>query len=707
MKRLTGMFIAVIRAGRGRAFPLLLLAIAAALLGRPDDLPLLSIREAQFDHYQRLMPRVRDGEPVVIVGIDSQSLVKYGQWPWPRDQLARLVDKIQAGGPLAVGIDIVFPEPDRYSPNALGQRFPGLASAALVALPDPDQKLADTLKKPATVLAVVGLNKGLPGSRFPAKPLPVFRQDTGRDRQVPHFASAITSRPLLEAAATGEGLINASPELGQPDSQRGVLRRVPTLAFVNDLPFLSLPLEMMRLALGEGGSVLAEDGAHGMRAIRIGDYRLPVQPSGELLLHFGRSSSHYYLSAADVLAGAHPPELFNARFVIVGFNSTGLQDRVVTPLGESLPGVDIHAQVIESMLAGQALQRPYWMPWLEMGALMAAGLLLIGIIPVLRARYAVLCFATFALIILAGGYLAFWSGRYLFDGASLLILLAPSFISLLGNTLITADALRRTAESQLQKSREEAARINGELDAARRIQMGLLPDIATQFAGERRFSVGALLEPARAVGGDYYDCFMLDERRLCLAIGDVSGKGVPASLFMAISKTLTGTLTRRHSELGKAFSDIEAELNRENPEYLFVTAFVGILDVASGRLEYVCAGHDAPVIRRGDQLLRIDTAAIAGPPLCAAGSYPFESAAMQLHPGDLICLFTDGITEATDGAEMFGLPRLLAAIGTLAMAALPEDAQALRNAVRQFEAGHPPSDDLTLLLLRWSGPISG
>lgn len=704
MKRVTGMFLAVIRAGRGRAFPLLLLALATALLGRPDDLPLLSIREAQFDHYQRLMPRARDGEPVVIVGIDSQSLVKYGQWPWPRDLLARLVNKIQAGNPLAVGVDILFPEPDRYSPKALSQRFPGPASDAFAGLPDPDQQLAKALKKPASVLAVVGLSKELPGSQLPAKPLPVFRQDAARDRLVPHFASAITSRPLLEAAATGEGLINASPELGQPDRQRGVLRRVPTLAFVNDLPFLSLPLEMLRLALGEGGTVATEGGAQGMQAIRVGNYRLPVQPSGELLLHFGRSNAHYYLSAADVLAGAHPPELFNARFVLVGFNSTGLQDRVITPLGESLPGVDIHAQVIESLLAGQALQRPYWMPWLEMGALMAAGGFLVAIIPVLRARYAVLCFATLGLLIIAGGYLAFWSGRYLFDGASLLILLAPSFISLLGNTLITADALRRAAESQLQKSREEAARINGELDAARRIQMGLLPDITTQFAGERRFTVAALLEPARAVGGDYYDCFMLDERRLCLAIGDVSGKGVPASLFMAISKTLTGTLTRRHRELRKAFADIEAELNRENPEYLFVTAFVGILDVESGRLEYVCAGHDAPVIRRGDQLLRIDTSAIAGPPLCAADSFPFESAAMQLQPGDLICLFTDGITEATDGTQMFGLPRLLAAIGSMPLVALAEDAQALRNAVRQFEAGHPPSDDLTLLLLRWKGP---
>ncbi len=695
----------MIRAGRGRAFPLLLLAIAASLLSQVDTLPLLSVREAQFDHYQRWIPRKRQSEPVIVVGIDSQSLVKHGQWPWPRDQIAQLVDRIQAGSPLAIGIDIVFAERDRYSPEVLGKHFPKLPADTLASLPDPDEQLAHALRNgPPVVLAAVGLSKNLPGSHQPARPLPVYEQNDERDRRLPRFVSALTSRPILEKAASGEGLINSNPELAEQESQRGVLRRIPTLAFVNDLPLLSLPLEMLRVALGAGVALQFEDGPGGMQSIAIGDYRVPVQGSGEMLLHFGRASSNYYLSASDVLAGVHPPELFNARFVLIGFNSTGLQDRIITPLGESLPGVDIHAQAIESILAGHALRRPHWIPGLEIAALLVAGLFLIGTVPILRARYAVLCFGGLSLLTMAGGYLAFLGGHYLFDGASLLLLLSPSFISLLGNTLITSDARRRLAESQLQLSREETARMNGELDAAKRIQMGLLPDTAQRFAGERRFSIGALLEPARAVGGDYYDCFMLDECRLCLAIGDVSGKGVPASLFMAISKTLTGTLTRRHSELGAALRDIEVELNRDNPEYLFVTAFVGILDVETGLLTYACAGHDAPVICRDGNLLRIDTQAISGPPLCAAGSYPFESACMQLQAGDLLCLFTDGVTEATNGQAMFGLERLLTALDALQAVAPQDAARSLRNAVRDFEAGHPPSDDLTLLLLRWDNP---
>ncbi|NTV71712.1 MAG: CHASE2 domain-containing protein [Azonexaceae bacterium] len=701
MKHPAGLLLAAIQAGRGRAFPLLLLIVGTLVLNGIDRTPLLNVRDALFDQYQRQMPRARTSEPVIVVGIDSQSLVKHGQWPWSRDLVAQLVNKIQTGKPLALGIDIVFAERDRYSPEVLSARMPGLSPEILATLPDPDRELARALSAHPTALAVVGLSKALPGSTQPARPLPEFNPGAGLDRHLPQYAGALASRPLIEKSAAGEGLINASPSQLQANNERGVLRRVPTIGSINQLPFLSLPLEMVRLALG-GGAVVPESDDRGMTAIRIGDYRLPTQPNGEVLLHFGRANANYYLSAADVLAGVHPPEIFDDRFVIIGFNSTGLQDRIITPLGESLPGIDIHAQVIESLLSGDALQRPAWMSQLEIATLLLGGLLLIGTIPVLRPRYAVISFTTMSLLLIGGGYFAFFVGRWLFDGVSQILLLAPVFILLLGNTLVAADSRRREAESQLQRSREEAARVAGEIDAARRIQMGMLPNPATLFANERRFSVAALLEPAQAVGGDYYDCFMLDEQRLCLAIGDVSGKGVPASLFMAISKTLTGTLMRRQADLGLAVRELECELSRENAEYLFVTAFIAVLDVASGRMEYVCAGHDAPILQRAGQLSRIDTVT-AGPPLCAIGDYPYVAAELQLQAGDRICLFTDGVSEASDGAGMFGVARLQSTIQKTAGADLQSATTALRDAVRGFEAGHPPADDLTLLLLQWRG----
>ncbi len=700
--------LALIRSGRGRAFPALLLFIAALALQQLDSTPLAGLRETQFDRYQKQMPRVRESEPVVIIGIDSQSLVKHGQWPWPRDLLAQLVGKVQAAQPLALGLDVVFAEPDRYSPALLAARLPELPKSTLRTLPEPDKLLAQALRTGPSALAVIGLSRELPGSKHPARPLPVLVQDKQLESALTSYASALTSQSILEQAAAGEGLINASTDKLQENSARGILRRVPSLSLIEHQPFLSLPLEMVRLALGNGGVVTAKSGPQGMESIQIGDYRLPTLPNGEVLLHFGRASSNYYLSAADVLAGLHPPEIFHSRFVIIGFNSTGLRDRVITPLGENLPGIDIHAQVIESLLASTALKRPWWMPWLELATLLLVGLLLIILTPRLKPSYAALVFVGLSLSTITSGYLAFYAGKWLFDGLSLAMLLSPVFISLLSNTLIASDQHRRQAEKQLHLSREEAARVNGELDAAKRIQMGLLPDPRRLFASETAFSLAALLEPARAVGGDYYDCFLLDDQRLYLSIGDVSGKGIPASLFMAISKTLSGTLARRSCDLGQAMREVEIELSRDNPEYLFVTAFVGVLNLASGELEYVCAGHDAPFIIRNGEISQIDTRNNGGPPLCAVGNYPFMADRIMLQAGDLLCFFTDGITEADNGNEMFGSKRLQAALLPLEHADLQTIAPSLRDSVRAFEAGHPPADDLTLLLLRYCGqPANG
>lgn len=704
MNRLAEYATALLRARHGRAFPLVLLLLAMLALIFHEATPLANLRHAQFDHYQQLMPRLRDNEPVVVVSVDSQSLERHGQWPWSRELMAQMVNQIMAGQPLAVGIDMIFAERDRYSPEVLAERLPALSKSALAGLNEPDSFFSKALSQGPTVLAVVGVARQLPGARQPHKPLPALAEANLAEHPILRFPAALASRPQLEAAAAGEGLINASPDKLSSSPNRGVLRHTPTIAFIDQQPFLSLPLEMVRIALGEEGRVIPEISRHGMERIRIGNYSLPTQANGELLIHFGQSSSHYHLSAADVIAGVHKPSVFQNRFVLIGFNTTGLQDRVITPLGDNLPGVDIHAQIIESLLAGAALQRPHWMPKLELGILLIAGLLMIAVMSKLRPSLAISGFMALVVMLVGAGYFVFRQGQWLFDGTSISILLLPIFMALLSNILIKADAQRRLAQKQLQESREAAARVAGELDAARRIQMGLLPDPARLFADENRFSVAALLEPARAVGGDYYDCFMLDEQRLCLAIGDVSGKGIPASLFMAISKTLTGTLARSHADLGLAMRAVELELDRNNSEYLFVTSFISVINVNSGAMEFVCAGHDAPLLRRNGRTLRIDTAPTSGPPLCATGDYPFTTGHTQLQPGDLLCLFTDGVSEAYNGQDMFTGERLAEVFAsTINEPTLQRQIEAIRDSVRQFEAGFPPVDDLTLLLARWYG----
>lgn len=677
----------------GRLLPAMLLGIALLLQAHVDDTPLAAVRGALFDACQRLMPRDRSDEPVIIVGIDSASLAEFGQWPWPRQRIAQLIERVQTGRPLAIGIDIVFAERDRDAPEVLATRLPGLPAGIADRLPDPDRQLAETLTAAPAVLAVIGLEASRPGARDPGCPLPAL---TGGDESLPRYAAAIASLSILGNAA-GAGLINATTDERQAASERGVLRSVPTVSLIGGLPYLSLPIEMVRRALGSNTPVALNEAPLGGRKLQIGDYRLPTGAGGELRPHFGHASAHSYLSATDVLNGRLAPEIFADRFVIIGFNSPGLQDRIVTPLGESVPGIDIHAQVIEGLLSGDALQRPPGMAVIEGLALAVGAGLLIAFIPILRPRRALLAFALLTTGLVAAGIAAFASGGWLFDGATPALLLTPLFIALLAHSLFAA-------ERRLQANREEAARVAGELDAARRIQLGLLPDPARRFAGEIRFAIGAVLEPAAEVGGDYYDCFMLDERRLCLAIGDVSGKGVPASLFMAISKTLGGALLRREGDPGAALSALEGELSADNPECLFVTAFVGVLDVEAGRLDYACAGHDAPLLKRRGRIERLSVEAIAGPPLAALGDWSYATASISLAPGDELCLFSDGASEAPGVDGPYGADRLAAAWAALSDNAPAVAADRLRDLVRQHEAGRPPADDLTLLLLRWDGP---
>ncbi|MBK7415716.1 MAG: CHASE2 domain-containing protein [Dechloromonas sp.] len=157
MNRLAEYATTLLRARHGRAFPLVLLLIATLALVFHEATPLANLRHAQFDHYQQLMPRLRDNEPVIVVSVDSQSLERHGQWPWSRELMAQLVNQIMAGQPLAVGIDMIFAERDRYSPEVLAERLPALSKSALAGLNEPDSFFSKALSQGPTVLAVVGV----------------------------------------------------------------------------------------------------------------------------------------------------------------------------------------------------------------------------------------------------------------------------------------------------------------------------------------------------------------------------------------------------------------------------------------------------------------------------------------------------------------------------------------------------------------------
>jgi serine phosphatase RsbU (regulator of sigma subunit) len=463
---------------------------------------------------------------------------------------------------------------------------------------------------------------------------------------------------------------------------------------------------MLRVASGQPGYSVST-GPRGVEALAIGDLVIPTQSDGTVWMHYARHDPRRFVSAAQVLAGSVDPSRLARKLVLIGVTAFGLGDAHATPVGHRMAGVEIHAQLLEAIFEGSLLIRPRFMARAEAALIALGGLLLVATVPRLALRHSLAVLAGLlvgaaTLALAAYGFL-----RYLFDAVLPMLSLAVVFTGMLGVTLAESRRQRRALRRQLEAEREAAARLSGELAAARRIQMGILPDPATAFPGETRFTLYAFLEPARMVGGDLYDFFALDEDRLFFLIGDVSGKGVPGSLFMAVCKSLyKSAVLRQARDVGGIMREANLEISRNNPESLFVAVFAGVLNTRTGELEYCNAGHDDPYLlgRHGRPPGRLQQG--GGPPLCAMDHFPYTAASHRLQPGDVLCLVTDGVVEATNGAgELYRRSRLEALLAECPADGTPaEVGEAIRRDVSRFAAGAEPWDDMAILVLRWDGP---
>lgn len=704
MKRLLVTLRRALQYGRGRPVALLLLAAFLVALQFPRHSPFHIAQQALFDRYQRVFPRAIESRPVIVVDIDEASLKRHGQWPWPRTTLAALIDGINAQQPLAIGLDIYMPEADQTSPENVASRLPAeFAELArkLRALPDHDTILATSIRRAPVVLGAAGFDFQTLSTSSGLRSFPITVSGTDPLPFLRGYRWVLASRPHLQAAASGQALLSV-------DLDDGIVRRIPLVMAVNQQVVGSLAVEMFRVATGEPSARLLTD-ARGVAAVQVADLTIPTQENGEIWLHYAEPSADRHVSASAVLDGSLPKDFLRDKLVLVGLTATGLNDMRITPLGDHVPGIDIQAQVIEAAFDGRFLLRPSWLVQIESLLLLAGGAFLVWAVPTLRARLATLLASLMFVVLFGAGFALFRVSGLLFDAASIFASLNVVFVSLLGSQFIEADRERRLAELALRREREAAARMAGELAAARRIQLGSLPRADQLFPTERRFAIAAVLEPAREVGGDLFDFLMLDAKRLFFIVGDVSGKGLPASLMMVVTKALGKSIALR-GEHGSAaiLSATNVELARENPEQLFVTALAGVLDVDSGALELAIAGHDPPWrLDNGDAK---PVEGDGGPPLCVLDDFRYPPVHLQLRRGETLCVITDGITEAMDPKqEIYGADRLRHAL-VAAQAGNPGPQQlldAVRHDVQDFVAGAPAADDLTVLALQWLGPAQG
>ncbi|NTV98115.1 MAG: SpoIIE family protein phosphatase [Chlorobiaceae bacterium] len=247
-------------------------------------------------------------------------------------------------------------------------------------------------------------------------------------------------------------------------------------------------------------------------------------------------------------------------------------------------------------------------------------------------------------------------------------------------------------------------RIQSELRLATDIQASLLPRVIPPYSGRREFDIFALMHPAKEVGGDFYDFFFLDETHLCFLVADVAGKGVPAALYMALAKTLLKSEGRKHGDPGQILFSVNDILAEDNQSSMFATVFFSVLDITSGTLRFANAGHNRPVLVRSEEIAFLDS--IHGIVLGALGNCCFETVTITLAPGDMIFLYTDGVTEAMNRAgEFFGDARLLGTIGNGPKTGAEVIIQQVGEELGRFSAGTEQADDITMLAVIYHGMV--
>ncbi len=275
----------------------------------------------------------------------------------------------------------------------------------------------------------------------------------------------------------------------------------------------------------------------------------------------------------------------------------------------------------------------------------------------------------------------------------------PRSLILCGVTTICstlADRTHKLLELQIKDSADKQ-QIASELNVATHIQTSMLPRIFPAFPAQKEFDVYAVMNPAKEVGGDFYDFFMVDDDHLAIVVADVSGKGVPAALFMVIAKTLI----KDHAQIGSSPDVVFTEVNRllceTNDEGMFVTAWIGVLELSTGHLVYVNAGHNPPLLRRaggGYDYLR----ARSGFVLAGMEGFRYRSNSLDMAPGDALFLYTDGVTEATDAeSRLYGEERLLAVLNKNKSCTPETLLPAVKADVDAFVGNAPQFDDITML----------
>ena len=617
------------------AYLVILILLVSLKINNPSFVK--SISYLSFDLYQKIFTLNKNDSDVIIIDIDEKSLGKFGQFPWSRSVFASILEKVNKDQPKAVGFDIFFTEKDKQSPDEIIKSYNLIPTdvTELQKIKGHDEIFGEQLKKTKSVTAVLG--SPVPSySNYDRKAKARFLSKGGDPKEFTYsYTYSIGSLEQLENNVKGLGSISF---LDQTD---GIIRSLPLIVKFNNEIYPTMGLEMVRVGNNQK-NIYIEMSDIGVNRISARPYKISSDPNGIIWIRYKNPIKSQYISASSVFEGKFPDNFFKDKYVLIGASAQGLFDLVKIPLGLTVPGVEVHANVIENIIDQSFLIRNPNTYIFELLFVFIVSVLTFLISQKIKPKYSLSIFFSSLIVVIIIGFSMFLFRSELVDISYPIFMLTITFLTGLYFRFIEENKI---ALSNLQKE----AKLLKERELAAGVQKSLFPDIS-KFEN----FIFAKNVPARDVSGDYFEVVRSTPEEYFFTLADVSGKGVKAGMYMAKASSIFRTLTNLKFPLEKIVYGVNNELVEAKFKGMFVTAVFGKLNIKTGELIFINAGHESILLfdeNKNYEYIKSDM-----PPIGIVKYFTetmVKSNTINLKDKTFV-VYTDGVTEGylKNGAEL-------------------------------------------------------
>ena len=629
-----------------------------------------------YDFYQKVFNR-GEVKNITIIDIDEKSIAKIGQFPWRRDIYSKILFNLNQYNPLAIAFDIVFSEEDKQNPKSLLSQLQKESNQSIdIEVLNTNQIFVDSLAQSKVILPIIGEpndsfieNKSKPKLRVLAK---------GNDPRnyIYKFKNKITSLEEINAVVSGIGSISLIPSID------GIIRKIPVLYNIDNLIWPSIALETVRVATKQK-NLLVKTNDYGIELIKTRSNIIPSDQNGVINIKFRDFDKKNYISAIDVINDDFDKKRIKNHIILIGSSAQALFDIVKTANGKVVPGVQIHAHIIDNILNNESIIKNFYTQISENIIFILLIIFLVLIPMKIKPKFSIIFFIGTIVSINLISIIIYQFNFYLdslFSSISgTIIFMASLYFRYLDENLIAIENDKK--QSILKKEREIAGEVQKKL-----------------FPKNKKIEeyIFAKNTPAKDVSGDYYDYYQVNDNEIYFILGDVTGKGIKAGILMANTAAVFRSLAKMNSSVSKTALYINNQVKDSSYQSMFITAILGRLNIEKKEMEFINMGHEPMMVL--DENFNFEYVKSTLPPsgLMAVKDESFFKTTTMDISGKTILIYTDGVTEGyvDEGKELEveGLEKEIITLNTTSPETIINHATKILT-----EKGFTLRDDITAL----------